>query len=161
MLSDGVEASAPKRRPQFLKFAVLVAGAGLAAGIAFLLNQPATPLPALSEVERMQAVIDDPKLHEEVTVQVPRADWPTFYSAMLPATKDDHPSKWVGTGDLHLKLKNGKTFYIELFDLQGAKIGAFAAGPTFETRTYYRGGNSQKLNQAISDLLKASRDKHH
>jgi hypothetical protein len=70
MLSDGVEASAPMKRPQFLKFAVLVAGAGLAAGIAFCLNRAANPLPQLSEIERMEASVYDRESHAWLTVEV-------------------------------------------------------------------------------------------
>jgi hypothetical protein len=162
MSSDGAKqpARTPGKRPPLVVFLVLMAGAGLAAGIAYLLNQPANPLPPLADVERIEAHILDAQSAKAVTFQVPPSHWRAIYSAMLPATKDDHAAKWAGPGHLDLKLKNGKSFYIAIFYVSGADQGAFAAGPTFETRIYYRGGNSDELEQAISDALKASRDDH-
>jgi hypothetical protein len=96
MLSDGIEESAPKKRSRFLKFALLVVGVGLAVGIAFVVNRPANPLPPLSEIERMEVHVYDRDSHDYVTLQVPRSRWRTFYSAMLPASKDDHAKKMGG-----------------------------------------------------------------
>jgi hypothetical protein len=77
---------------------------------------------------------------------------------MLPAKKDNHPMKWMGFGHLDLKLKSRGAFRIDLFS-SGEDVGAFSAGPTFESRIYYRGGDSTELEQAIAVALKASRER--
>lgn len=79
--------------------------------------------------------------------EVAKEHWPDIWKAMSPASQDWFPSKWVVMGDLNLTLKRGGRYRISLYSVKGT--GAFSAGTTFESRTYYRGGNSDQLKQAL------------
>ena len=79
--------------------------------------------------------------------EVAKEHWPAVWQAMLPASRDWFPSKWVVVGGLKLTLKNGGGYIISLYSVPDT--GAFSAGTTFEGRTYYRGGNSKQLMQAL------------
>jgi hypothetical protein len=140
----------------------VVACAVVAVGLGWYLNLPEPPLPNLSEIERMQATIPDGPPRGSVVFDVPRSHWQAIYSAMQPAHKDEHPAKWVSPGDLNLTLKGGESFYIGLYYVDAdLGSGAFSAGPTFEKRVYYRGGNSAKLEKALADALNAYRATGH
>jgi hypothetical protein len=93
------------------------------------LSLPEQPLPNLSEIERMQASIYDGPPRGLVVLDVSRSHWQAIYSAMQPAHRDEHPAKWVGPGDLKLKLKGGEYFSIALYYVDAdAGSGAFSAG---------------------------------
>ncbi len=112
-------------------------------------------MPSAADVRSIKASFFNRDTESEVTFQVPAAHWDAIFSALLPARKDNDPAKWVGLGVLEIKLANGDSYHVELYSNDDGP-GAFAAGPTFEQRVYYRGGNSSDLEQALVDAFKAS-----
>jgi hypothetical protein len=113
------------------------------------------PLPNQSDVRSIEASFFDRDTESRVTFQVPPAHWDAIFAALLPARKDNDPAKWVGLGELEFKLANGDSYHVELYSISDGP-GAFAAGPTFEQRAYYRGGDSSDLEQALGAVFKAS-----
>ena len=69
--------------------------------------------------------------------------WPAIWQAMSPASRDWSPSKWIVMGDLLVTLKDGGTTTISLYQTSGK--GAYSFG----SFSYYRGGNSDQLKQAL------------
>jgi hypothetical protein len=91
-----------------------------------------------------------------VSFDVPQEHWEKILTALQPAKFDPSPAKWVGFADIDGKTNDGEPFYIGLFWTPDPP-GAFAAGTTFETRYYYRGGDSTKLLQAVKNAYFASK----
>jgi hypothetical protein len=148
-------------RSRFVVLLLLATGVVVAAEVVFLFgpDRAQQPLPQLSEIQRIDAQVYDPKSGKDLDFEVPQSHWEAIFAAMLPARKDEHAAKWVGLGDLNLKLKNAKSFYIGLYSVKyrPGDLGAFSAGPTFESRIYYRGGNSSALEKAVADAFEASK----
>jgi hypothetical protein len=147
--------------------ALLLVAANVVGAVAvlfiFIPDRSQQPFPQLSEIQRIDAQVYDPKSANYVTFEVPRSHWDAIFAAMLPARRDDHPSKWTAPGDLNLKLKNAKSFYIGLYSVNYSPEdqGAFSAGPSFESRVYYRGGKSSALEKAVADAFEASKSERH
>lgn len=122
-----------------------------------LLRSPAARrvLPEAGEIRSMEASFFDRGRSSKVTFQVPAAHWGPILSSPLPAHEDANPAKWVGLGQLQIKLAGGDSFLVSLCSVS-EDPGAFASGPTFEQRTYYRGGSAAGLEKALEDALKAS-----
>jgi hypothetical protein len=161
MSTDGANVAA-RSGGNRLRFPVLllVAAVVVVAVAVFFLGRSERPFPQLSEIQRIEAQIDDPESGKVVTFEVPRSHWEAIFSAMLPARKDDHAMKWVMPGSMNLRLKNGNSYYIGLYSVSD-DLGAFSAGPSHESRVYYRGGNSSALEKAVADAFKASKAEHH
>jgi hypothetical protein len=53
---------------------------------------------------------------------------------------------WAGLANLHFETKDGRTYDVDVYDLNREPIGAFSSPPCQE---YFRGGNSKKVNAAI------------
>ncbi|MBL8822640.1 MAG: hypothetical protein JNJ77_08645 [Planctomycetia bacterium] len=104
-----------------------------------------SPLPALNDISRIEYVSSTGK-HE-----IADKHWPAIWESLLPARRDSSPAKWIVMGDLDITLKNGNSYHISLFSVEG--VGAFAAGTNFESRTYYRGGNSKQLKQSLDQAI--------
>jgi hypothetical protein len=111
-------------------------------------------LPAASDIREM-VIVDhrtNPKGAKRVTV--PASHIPMIWAKLQPAAVDNSPADWKVMGyDLELTLKNESELRVWVYAVTGAP-GAFSAGPTFKERTYYRGGNSQQLREAITAALK-------
>ena len=73
-----------------------------------------------------------------------------IFAALKPSQFDKSPCKRQDLGILNIRTTDGRTIHVELFDADG--LGAFAAGPTHQSRAYYRGGNSAQLR----DVLRAA-----
>ena len=152
----GDSSSATKRRV-LIVLSLILAAAVLATGGVFFMHRSARPFPEAAEIERIEASVIDPVSNKHVKFEVPRSHWDAIFSAMLPSKEDAHPMKWAGFGHVDLNLKRGSAFRIDLFSSDAA-VGAFSAGPTYESRIYYRGGDSTRLKEAIAGALKASRE---
>ncbi|MBS0264587.1 MAG: hypothetical protein JSS02_21815 [Planctomycetes bacterium] len=113
------------------------------------------PLPDINDVQSMEADFYDSDKQALVTFQVPAAHWQPIFSSLLPARRDSNPAKWESLGDLRIKLARGGSLHVSLYSVSDG-LGAFSAGPSFETGIYYRGGNSRDLEQTLADALKAS-----
>lgn len=107
-----------------------------------------------ADVESMEADIYLQTLEVDKTFQVPPSFWEAILATFSGASKDEHPTKWVGHGELHLKRKDGSPYYIQYSDHD-----QFAAGPTVQQRVYYRGTDNAELEQALSDAYEASQKK--
>ena len=86
---------------------------------------------------------------KQVEFTVPREHWNAIVSALTPAQKDSHPAKWVGMGELRFQLANGNPWVVTLYEGDGDR-GAFSAGPNWDQRVYYRGGNTAELQNAMA-----------
>jgi hypothetical protein len=133
-----------------------LAAVTIVAAATMLLRSPKRrgPVPEASEIRSMEATFDRDGA-SEVTFQVPATHWQPILSALLPAKKDPDPAKWVGLGELQIKLGGGDSFLISLYSLSETP-GAFSSGPDWEQRTYYRGGSTVSLERALEDAFKAS-----
>jgi hypothetical protein len=146
-------------RYKFVRFVLLVVCGGIIATGAiqvYLMIDAPRPFPPASAIDRIDADLDDPMLEKGHQFVVPQAYWKRIFDAMLPARRDDRPMKWIGAGNLKVTLKTGDSLNIWVFSSQ-EEIAAFAIGPTWEQRIYYRGGNSGDLEKALDQALKASR----
>jgi hypothetical protein len=88
------------------------------------------------------------------TFQVPPSFWEAILATFSGASKDEHPAKWVVNGELHVKKKDGSTYFIMYSDRD-----EFAAGPTHGQRVYYRGTDNAELEQAVVGAYEASHKK--
>ena len=136
----------------------LVAVAIIAVVIVLLRSPKAgRPVPETAEIRSMEATFYDRGRGSKVTFEVPAAHWQSILSSLLPAKEDPDPAKWVGLGELQIKLAGGDSFLISLFSLS-ENPGAFSSGPTWEQRTYYRGGSTAGLERALAEARKAADD---
>jgi hypothetical protein len=111
-------------------------------------------LPSLGEIDAIQAMYyddDDRRVFFTVSPEM----WPEFLDDLTPATKDDHPMKWSAIGTLVVTKNSGRQILVELFSLHEPP-GAFCI-ETVTGRTYYRGGDSAKLADALRTAYEASR----
>lgn len=84
---------------------------------------------------------------------------PAVYAALQPATLDSSPAMWVVLGDLEFTLRDERPFRVDLYWLKGPdELGAFSAGETDERRSYYRGGTSSRLLDALRKARDAAAD---
>jgi hypothetical protein len=114
------------------------------------------PLPKINDIESMEAIHDSPALKKEVKFAVPQPHWSKIRDALVPATRDDDPAKWVWLGELEINKKGGGKVTVWLFTVSDGP-GAFAIGETWEHRVYYRGGESTKLEHSLRTAYEASR----
>lgn len=121
----------------------------------WLFSAPSYTLPLPSDITSMEARLTCPDCDQRTFV-VPRGRYGQILSALSPATYDRFPAKWQILGDLEIRTNDGKSLSIGLFDVESSSLGAFAAGPDFESRTYYRGGNSQRLKSTLESVLAES-----
>ena len=119
---------------------------------------PGSRLPKLSGVTRMEARFFNNVLGREVSFNIPQEHWDEIYRSLLPARKDNSPAKWESVGQIDIVKNNGAKCKVWLF-LTGQGDGAFAAGATFESRVYFRGGNSRNLVGALEEAYADSKKK--
>jgi hypothetical protein len=112
-------------------------------------------LAAASDIREMVVNV----LGKNMRVAVPAGHIPRIWAKLQPAAVDDSPANWRLMGyDLDLTLKNGSKLYVCVYDLTTSAPGAFSAGPTSKERTYYRGGNSQQVREAIATAVKEAQE---
>src|SRR5690242_17632870 len=115
-------------------------------------SSPANPLPAAGEINSMRARLETEYLETEF--DVPSDHYENILSALLPCKHDPNPSKWIVIGELDIIHTDGAT-QVFLYTTSSGPPGAFSAGPSHATRKYYRGGDSDKLLQAMKDAYEA------
>ena len=103
-----------------------------------------------ASIERGDAAKQGPK-----TFLIPVALNQKLMAALQPATQDNSPSKWVGLGELTIHKKDQTRIQVFLFDVSEGE-GAFAVGESWEKRTYYRGGSSARLVDALLTAQKSA-----
>lgn len=121
----------------------------------WLFSAPGYTLPLPSGIASMEARFTCSDCDQRTFV-VPRDLYGEILSALSPASYDRFPAKWQVLGELEIRTYDGKALYVGLFDVESSNLGAFAAGPDFESRTYYRGGNSRHLRIALAKALAES-----
>jgi len=104
------------------------------------------PIPEPEQVVAMQLRLPWGQPTEKF--EIPSKQFASFFAALRPYHRDHHPATWAIHGELDLTLQTGSHFGIWLFQT-GDEEGAFAAGPSWEKRTYYRGGTDQGIKDAI------------
>lgn len=110
-------------------------------------NQP-DGLPQPDEIESMRVMVYSQST-EEKWHDVPRDHFAPILAALRPRHRDRHALKWQVFGESDLTLRGGKHVSIWLFSTTKGESGAFAAGRTWETRVYYRGGTDEGIKAAI------------
>ena len=110
------------------------------------------PFPELSEIASIDASFYERALEREVDFAVPPEHFKPIFDSLTPAQYDDNPAKWVVLGELKIQLKDGKPFQVFLYRT-GDPPGAFSSGANHQSRTYYRGGDSEKLRAALNAAL--------
>ena len=113
-------------------------------------------LPDAADIRSLNAILYDREKDAKGAFQVPREHWNAILSALQPAQRDGNPAKWAGLGELEFKLASGGSYIVWLYSLDDSEPGAFSAGPTFESRVYYRGGNSSDLERALAEASKSA-----
>jgi hypothetical protein len=113
------------------------------------------PLPTLDHVQKVVARYFDAGAKRDFRFEVPLDRLSSILGALQPATYDPRPANWEVLGELEMTLRSGRPFRVNLYSLSPDKRvrsdqrGAFSAGETFERRTYYRGGTSSQLIEAL------------
>jgi hypothetical protein len=115
-------------------------------------QQTIDPLPALADIESMEFSSDDGR---RINFKVPQSNWEAIFKCLTPARRDDSPKKWAALGQLSIVRKSAQPLMVFLFETSDGP-GAFAAGETWETRIYFRGGDSQRLRQALDEAHRES-----
>jgi hypothetical protein len=103
------------------------------------------PVPLAAEVAAMEGTID---YLEQREFTVPQEHWQPILAALLPAKPDPSPATWMGLGELNILDKQGQPIHIDLYLIEEGP-GAFAVQRLGDERTYYRGGDSAKLQAAL------------
>lgn len=159
-----------------IAFAIAVVIAGLCTGLWLLtvavqharrqailsecrITKPETgyPFPVLPDIARMTIENfchpDGPSLPY---FDVPQNCWAEIIDSLSPSQYDARPCTWVIAGSMVIECKQGPNRTIGLYFVGQVPtcpdvitIGAFSAGPNFESRKYYRGGNEARLKAAI------------
>jgi hypothetical protein len=114
--------------------------------------QPMNQIPEPDEVVAMQAKLynSSGELVDLPLFEVPREHVAPILEALRPF-RVEWPFDWTPwqvLGELHLTCKGEKSFRIDLYRTSHER-GAFSAGPTYETRRYYRGGTDSAIEDAI------------
>jgi hypothetical protein len=83
--------------------------------------------------------------------EIPEPHWDAVLAALTPCEPDPNPAGWVCLCDLDIDARGNRHYHVMLFWLQGAKAGAFRVSLDghIPESTYYRGGDSVQLRNAI------------
>ena len=81
-------------------------------------------------------------------IEVPKENWAQIFSCLTPSKPDRSPSKWQVLGSMRIQTSDGREVQIWLYDTFKGQ-GAFSVGPSLERRSYYRGGDSACLQNAL------------
>ena len=135
---------------------LLIFSVGLCAGCAGV-SGGAEPLPQAKKIKSISIEFNDRKLGD-VEFTPTSADWTAIRAQMLPAKPDAMPSKWRWLGTVKMVQVDGKPFHVELYRTKQGR-GAFAAGKSYEERTYYRGGDDSGIVKALLAAYKKSKTK--
>ncbi len=107
-------------------------------------NSSGDPLPAPQVVERLIAIGNFGPNRDPVKFEIPVAKWHRIRASMQVPKRDFSPDKWLTIGSLDITTRQGREYHVELYQTEEL-LGAFSAGPTFDRRVYYRGGDSKEM----------------
>ena len=122
---------------------------------AFALTRGNSPIPDPSEIRSMEASLRDPA-GQQLTFTVPPDHWASVLDALEPYEVDPDPAKWQVLGLITIDRPYRGDVRIGLFETDPP--GAFQVTGLFGWRTYYRGGDSATLKDALDKAYKASLD---
>ncbi len=111
------------------------------------------PFPNVGSITRIEARYG--MAGQQARFDVPAANWPALLAALSPSRFDDNAMKWLVIGDLKIHLIGGESISVDLYDPHESE-GAFSAGPSFETRTDYRGGSTAALKSVLDDAQRSA-----
>jgi len=112
--------------------------------------------PPASSITSMEAKVFDSLGTNDRVFLVPANLYQEVLSALSPSRYDRFPAKWQILGDLRIRTVEVESIQVFLFDLSNQEVGAFAAGPDWESRQYCRGGNSARLRAALEKAFMQS-----
>jgi hypothetical protein len=91
---------------------------------------------------------------------VDESSWNAICESLSPWEHDWSPAKWEYMGTLTVRIRNGRTLHVCLFDLPSEPVGAFSLGPNELDRGYFRGGNSNRLRKVLKDAYSRTQAKN-
>jgi hypothetical protein len=121
-------------------------------GLLRWLHGPIYSLPELDEVRSVQVLWFYDGQRHRPGIEVPEKHWKDIYAALSPSRYDPLPAKWVVLAGIEIRTKQGQRFWVGAYDVRSEAIGAFSVGPTFEERTYRRGGDSARLKESLAEV---------
>jgi hypothetical protein len=109
-----------------------------------------TALPSAFEIKSIEIMKDDKSV-----VSVPNDYFPKVLTLFQSGSVDRDPMKWEVMGyTLRITTDVGRTQDIWLYRThEGA--GAYAIGPTWDDRVYYRGSTDNEIESAINEIQPA------
>jgi hypothetical protein len=83
--------------------------------------------------------------------ELPERHWDAVLAALLSCEPDASPKKWECLCDLEVRTAANHSYRVDAYWLDYGGAGAFSVSVDgkFDERTYYRGGNSAQLRDAI------------
>ena len=113
-------------------------------------TRPGYEFPPASMIDRIEATVVRIDHTSDDVFTVPGDEYDReILAALSPSRYDGGGKKWQVMGNLTIQTADGPSFQVFLFDLDEDQVGAFAVGTTWESRRYYRGGNSGRLRIAL------------
>jgi len=84
-------------------------------------------------------------------LELSEKQWRGILAALSPSEYDPSPCNWQVLAAIEIHTKNNERFRLGAYYLPSEPIGAFSVGPTFEQRSYRRGGNSDRLKEVLAN----------
>jgi hypothetical protein len=156
----------PPIRTILFVLGILLLGIFLLLGTILLVKKNTPPtLPALDDISSITLLHglyhknENSSEMEFKEFEVASAYWPDIYDALTPYEMDRHPADWHVLGALLITTKQGASIRVDLYFLNEKSIGAFAIAddPADVHRTYFRGGNSLRLQKALIEAYEKTR----
>ena len=154
-----LQANATKRAwPQFTIRSLLLLTAAVAAvlGCWQWSRGPRYSLPRPDDVLSMKVLGFFDGLGYRPEIEVSEKHRKEILAALSPSEYDPSPRKWQILAAIEIQTKHNQRYRVDAYDRFHEPIGAFSVGPTFEERTYRRGGNSGRLKKAIEEAYAES-----
>jgi len=82
-------------------------------------------------------------------IEVSEKQWKDILAALSPSEYGPFPCKWQILAAIEIHTKQNELVWLGTYNLPSEPIGAFSVGPTPNERTYRRGGNSDRLKEAL------------
>lgn len=114
------------------------------------------PIPNVAEITSLRFSVWDSASQQAVSLEIPREHWQSILQALLPATVDPRPTKWIEVGIMDITTKSGEPLWFRLGEMPRGP-GAFATYSRQSGSVYYRGGNSRELKAALQAAREAAR----
>jgi hypothetical protein len=108
-----------------------------------------SPLPEVADVKSIELIEN----HGKSTASFSPEHFAAVLAVFKSGARDSRPAKWIMEGyHLEITTNDGGRSKIWLFKTLHGK-GAFAIGPTWEQRTYFRGSTDQEIDNVIQQAI--------